>query len=334
MQSIKRREFLTSAVAGTAGVLLAGSLTKAAAPESAAPAKAAPAKAAPAKAAPAKAAPAKVNLDPTALVPLGKNLKVCRIGAGTGMNGGYRASNQTKMGKEQFEALLRYEYDQNVRLFDCADLYGTHPYVARVLKSKPRDSFQLVTKIWFHRQGLPETERPDADICVKRFLQELQVEYIDLVQIHCMMSPDWPKEMRKQMDIMQKLKKEGKIRAHGVSVHSLEALKAAAEEPWVDVIHVRLNHLGERMDGSIDDVVPIVKAAHKNGKGIIAMKVAGESKFDEKQRQESIHWLLGLGCVDAMVCGFERLDHVDEFKRNVRKKLVAMAQGRREAVLA
>jgi aryl-alcohol dehydrogenase-like predicted oxidoreductase len=285
-QRIKRREFLEGAVSGAAGMLLAGTVL-------------------PAQAAQAAAAPAAAQVDPTALVPLGK-LKMCRIGAGTGTHGDNRQSNQTRMGKERFETLLRYEYEQNVRMFDCADLYGVHSHVARALTGKPRDSYQLSSKIWFLRGGVPEAERPDADVCVRRFLEELEVEYLDLVQMHCMMSSDWPQQMRKQMDILEKLKEQGLIRAHGVSVHSLAALQAAALEPWVDVIHVRINPAQVYMDGTMDDVVPIIRGAHQAGKGIIGMKLAGQGVFNEEQREKSIQWVMGLGCVDVLIVGFEK----------------------------
>jgi hypothetical protein len=36
------------------------------------------------------------------------------------------------------------------------------------------------------------------------------------------------------MDLLAKMKDKGLIRAHGVSCHSLGALKTAAAEPWVD----------------------------------------------------------------------------------------------------
>jgi aryl-alcohol dehydrogenase-like predicted oxidoreductase len=311
MKKIKRREFLCTAAAGAAGVLAAGTLVRAE---------------------PEKPA-AKVDADPAALVPLGKHLKVCRMGAGTGMNGGNRQTNQTRLGKEKFEALLNYEYDRGIRAFDCADLYGTHPYVGRVLKGKPRESFQVFSKLWCLRGGLPEPERPDADVNVKRFLKELQMDYIDLVQIHCMTSPKWTQDMRKQMDIMAKLKEQGLIKAHGVSVHSFDALKAAADEPWVDVIHVRINPFKMRTDAAMDQVVPVVKKAHDAGKGIIGMKLVGEGQFDAQRREESINWVLGLGCVDCLVVGYEKTGQVDEIKSLVRKKLMAMARQREAAIV-
>lgn len=301
---IKRREFLGTAVAGTAGALVSGSLAIAQPP--------------------VKAAAAAV--DPTALVPLGKDLKVCRISCGTGMRGGGRQTNQTRLGKEKFEALLNYAYDHGIRQFDMADMYGTHPYVGRVLKNKPRDGFQLTSKIWTRRGGLPERERPLADVLVKRFLKELQTDYIDVLQIHCMDRADWNQAQRPQMDAMEKLKQQGLIRAHGVSIHSLSALETAAEEPWVDVIHARVNPYRMRTDGPMDKVVPILKKAHAAGKGIIGMKLIGEGTFDLPRRKRTLEFVINLGCVDAMTVGFEKPEEIDEFLANVRERLVAQAR--------
>ena len=301
---IKRREFLGTAVAGTAGVLVGGNLVIAA---------------------PKEAAPK--DVDPTALVPLCEELKVCRISCGTGMRGGGRQTNQTRLGKEKFEALLRHAYDRGIRQFDMADMYGTHPYVGRVLKDKPRDGIQLVSKIWTRRGGLPERERPLADVLVKRFLKELQTDYIDVLQIHCMDRQDWNLTERRQMDAMEKLKQQGLIRAHGVSIHSIPALRTAAEEPWVDVVHARVNPYAYRTDGPMDQVVPILKRIHAAGKGIIGMKLIGEGSFDLQQRKKTLRFAMELGCINTMTVGFEQPEQIDEFVNNVRERLVAQAGG-------
>src|SRR5512139_2159910 len=116
-----------------------------------------------------------VRFDPYALVQLGRTpLKVSRVCLGTGMRGGNRESNHTRLGKQAFESLIRESFDRGTRLFDLADLYGTHPYVIPALKGIPRDRYQIVTKIWWRRGGLPGDERPDADVSVARFLRELR----------------------------------------------------------------------------------------------------------------------------------------------------------------
>jgi predicted aldo/keto reductase-like oxidoreductase len=185
----------------------------------------------------------------------------------------------------------------------------------------PREYYVINTKMWWRQGGIPEKERPDADVVVKRFLKELKTDYIDVVLLHCVVTQKWPQELRKQMDILDKLKHKGIIRAHGVSCHSLTALKAAADEPWVDSVNVRINAYGKNMDASVEKVEPVVRKLHKAGKGVLGMKLIGEGAFrnSDEQRDKSISYVLGLGCVDAMVIGFEKIEEVDDFAARVRK---------------
>lgn len=299
---MKRREFLARSIAGVGGLLLgAGCLDT------------------------ARRKP--VMFDPYERVPLGKTkIKVSRVGFGTGMRGSKRQSNQTRLGKEKFEALLRTSYERGVRLFDLADLYGTHPYVARALRKMPRKNYVISTKIWWRRGGIPERERPAPDIVVERFLKELNTDYIDLILLHCVDRPNWPDELGEQMNILAKLKKKGIVRAHGVSCHSLPALEAAANEPWVDSVNVRINAYGKNMDGPVAKVEPVVRKLHKAGKGVIGMKLIGEGAFrnSDEKRDSSIRYVLGLGCVDAMVVGFEKVEEIDDFAARVRKVSTAL----------
>ena len=134
---------------------------------------------------------------------------------------------------------------------------------------------------------------------------------------------DWNRTERRQMDAMAKLKEEGLIRAHGVSIHSLDALKTAAEEPWVDVIHARINPFGHRTDGPMEQVVPVLKKIHAAGKGIIGMKLVGEGRFTPEQRKQTLKFVMDLGCIDCLTVGFEQQAQIDEFLVNVGERLTA-----------
>jgi aryl-alcohol dehydrogenase-like predicted oxidoreductase len=297
--NMNRREFLATTLAGAGAALLGGSGL-------------------------ALAAPAAPN--PFEMMPLGKSgLKVTRIGIGTGVRAGMRASNQTRMGAEAFESLVRTAFDRGIRFFDMADMYGSHPYVARALKGIPRDQYVMVSKIWVRSGGIPEQERFDANIIIDRFRKELSTDYIDLVLIHCMVTPNWTDEQKKQMDIMADQKAKGTIRAHGVSCHPLDALRAAAASPWVDSVHARINAFGEAMDGKPEQVAPILKQIHDAGKGVVGMKLIGEGKFrdDEQKKNESIRYVLKLGCVDTMIVGFEKAAEIDDFSARVKTALTA-----------
>jgi len=294
---MKRREFLAMSIAGVGEVLLGSKL--------------------------AAAQEQKPRMfDPYELVPLGKTkIKVSRVGFGTGMRGGGRQSNQTRLGKEKFEAILQASYERGVRLFDMADLYGTHPYVTSALRKMKRKDYVLSSKIWWRRGGIPEKERPDSDVVVQRFLKELNTDYIDVILLHCVDSAKWPEELSKQMEILAGLKKKGIVRAHGVSCHSLEALEAAANEPWVDSVNVRINAYGQNMDATPEKVVPVLKKMYEAGKGVVGMKLVGEGAFrnSDEKRDGSIRYVLGLGCVNAMVVGFEKVEEIDDFATRVRK---------------
>jgi len=146
-------------------------------------------------------------------------------------------------------------------------------------------------------------------------------DYLDLVLLHCVSSPKWPEELRERMDSLARLKTKGVIRAHGVSCHSLAALEAAAAEPWVDSVHVRINPYGMSMDDKPEKVVPVLKKLHAAGKGVVGMKIIGEGRLgnDAEKRDESARFVLGLGCVDVLNIGFEKVEEIDDFARRVRK---------------
>ena len=269
-----------------------------------------------------RAAEAGPTFDPYERVPLGKTgLKVSRLCLGTGMRGGQRQSNHTRLGKEKFQALLRAAYDRGVRLFDLADLYGSHPYLMPALAGVKREDFTIITKIWWSGGGIPEAERPDADQVVTRFLKEIGTDYLDVVLLHCVTSPQWPEELRKQMDLLAALKQKQIIRAHGVSVHSLSALEAAAAEPWVDSVNTRINPFQMSMDGPPDKVVPVLRKLHAAGKGVVGMKIVGEGRLrnDPVKRAESVRYVLGLGCVDVMNVGCESTAEIDDMAAMIRQ---------------
>jgi aryl-alcohol dehydrogenase-like predicted oxidoreductase len=209
-------------------------------------------------------------------------------------------------------------------VFDLADLYGTHPYVIPALKKIPRKDFMVISKIWWRPGSLPEKERPDADVVIPRFLKELKTDYIDLVLLHCVESGKWPEELSKQMEILANYKKKGVIRSHGVSCHALPALEAAASEPWVDSVHARINPTGTKMDGPPEAVVPVLRKIHAAGKGVVGMKIIGEGAYrnSDEQRDRSVNFVLGLGCVDILNVGFEKTEEIDDFAARVRRVAV------------
>ena len=261
--------------------------------------------------------------DPLQITELGRTgIKTTFLGMGTGFSGGNRSSNITRAGVA--ESLIREAYEKGIRFFDCADSYGTHPFAAEALKGFPREKYTIFTKMWVGQGGVPEPERPEADVVIDRFRKELNTDYIDLVQIHCMTDALWTDKQKKQMDKLESLKAKNIIRAHGVSVHSLEAMEAAADSPWVDVVHVRVNPYGEAMDKKDPAlVIPVIEKLHKSGKGVIGMKLIGNGNFrnDSEKIDASLKYVLGLGTIDLITVGFENPEQIDNYLARIRKVL-------------
>jgi len=261
------------------------------------------------------------NYDPFQIITLGNTgIKTTLLGMGTGFSGFNRSSNITRAGVA--ESMIRTAYEKGIRFFDCADSYGTHPFTNAALKGIPRENYTLGTKMWVTPGGIPEAERPNSEIVVDRFRKELNTDYIDLVQLHCMTNGEWTDKQKRFMDGLENLKAKQIIKAHGVSVHSFDALKVASENPWVDVIHVRINPFGDSMDQRDPAlVVPVIEKFHRAGKGVIGMKLIGAGSFKNNTEKidESLKFVLGLGTVDMIIIGFELPEQIDNYVERIRR---------------
>jgi 1-deoxyxylulose-5-phosphate synthase len=261
------------------------------------------------------------------IIELGRTgVKMSRLGQGTGVHGGERQSDQTRMGFAQLVDLMHHAYDRGIRFFDLADLYGTHVYFREALKRMDREKLAILTKVWWRYDGpegqtsLPE-RRQMARTALERFRHELTTDYIDIVLLHCLMRADWDKNMQPYMEVLSEEKQKGRIKALGVSCHNFDAMQTAAVTPWVDVILARINMQGgkdAKMDGSRKEVEDVLRLARQNGKAIIGMKIFGEGKLSN-QRDACIRYAQECGLLDAMTIGFHKPDQIDDVLRMMQK---------------
>lgn len=275
-----------------------------------------------ATAVPAKAA----KRSATDLVTLGNTgVKVTRLALGTGTFGG---RVQRELGQDAFTRLVRHAYDSGIRFFETADAYtGMPQMLGNALKGIPRDSYKLMTKYRFR-----DMENPQAHI--DRFRSELQSEYFDILLIHCVRSPQWPEETKKLQDAFSEAKSKKVILSHGASVHGLQGLRAFPGNKWLDLALLRVNHKGVRMDtmdlrdtpaiGDVNEVISTAKTLHKQGLGILGMKLVGESQFTQPEdREAAMQFVMKQGCVDSVTIGFKNTAEIDEAIQRMNRALNA-----------
>jgi len=232
-----------------------------------------------------------------------------RLAMGTGTVGSGHRSHQTALGVKGLSDLLLNGHDNGLRFFDAADAYGSHPHVAEALKHVSRDKVTILTKTWARD---PAEARADLD----RFRKELGTDYIDICLMHCLTEGDWTERYRGVMDVFSEAKEKGIIRAHGCSCHSIEALRAAAKSPWVEVDLVRINPIGSHMDADPETVVSVLREMKAAGKGIVGMKILGQGDLRNRQ-DEALKYALSLGVLDAFTIGAESKTEQQDLIRRI-----------------
>jgi predicted aldo/keto reductase-like oxidoreductase len=208
---------------------------------------------------------------------------------------------------------------------DCADLYGSHPYLRTALNGVPREKYIVMSKIW-PRSEYWNLASGGAQKEVDRFRKELNTDVLDICLIHCMTNGNWPAEHKRICDELSELKAKGAVRAVGVSCHDIGALKTACTHPWTDVILARINNVGKEaaMDASPEEVAPILKQARADGKAILGMKIFGAGKLTSpEQKDASLQYVWGNGLVDANTVGMLSPQQIDDTIERMNKVLTA-----------
>ena len=141
-------------------------------------------------------------------------------------------------------AALHRAVDEGVNFIDTADVYGdgrSERLIARLRRERPNDEIYVATKAG--RRLNPHVAEgynyENLRAFVERSLQNLEMECLDLVQLHC--PPSEVYERPEVFDALDRLVQEGKIRHYGVSVEKVvEALKAI-EYPNVQTVQIIFN---------------------------------------------------------------------------------------------
>ena len=179
------------------------------------------------------------------LVQLGKSdVHVFPIALGTNAVGGHNL--YPNLDEEQGKDVVRKAIDNGITLLDTTYIYGperSEELVGQVVQEYPREQVQIATKgshVIKENDEVVQNNDPDyLKAQVENSLKRLQVDYIDLYYIHF---PDENTPKEKQF-ALKELKDEGKIKAIGVSNFSLEQLKEANKDGYVDVVQLEYNLL-------------------------------------------------------------------------------------------
>jgi aryl-alcohol dehydrogenase-like predicted oxidoreductase len=161
---------------------------------------------------------------------------------------------------------LHQALDLGVNFFDSADVYGdgrSEHLLAR-LRRERSEPFYVATKAG--RRLQPHVaegyNRQNLRAFVERSLVNLNVEALDLLQLHCPPTPVY--YMPEVFGVLDEMQQEGKLRHYGVSVEKVEEALKAIEFPGVQSVQIIYNILRQRPADLL------FEQTQKKGVGILA----------------------------------------------------------------
>ena len=162
-------------------------------------------------------------------------------------------------------AVLHAAVDAGVTFLDTADVYGdgrSERLVGRLVRERP--GLVVATKMGRRADPhVPEAFTLDAfRAWTDRSRQNLGVDTLDLVQLHCPPTPVYDDD--RVFDALDTLVEEGGLTAYGVSVETCDEAMRALQRPGVATIQIILNAFRRK---PLEQVLP---AAAASGVGIIA----------------------------------------------------------------
>lgn len=188
-----------------------------------------------------------------------------------------------KVSEQQAVATLHAALDKGINLIDTADSYGdgrSERLIGRVLKERSERVY-VATKAG--RRIMPQSVsvyiRENLNSFVERSLKNLQVETLDLVQLHCP-----PTEVYYTPEVfgaLDDLAAAGKIQYYGVSVEKVEEAIKAMEYPNLQSIQIIFNIFRQRPADLFFDL------ATQNEVGVLARVPLGSGLLTGKMTRDT-----------------------------------------------
>jgi aryl-alcohol dehydrogenase-like predicted oxidoreductase len=264
-------------------------------------------------------------------------LEVSELGLGTvelGQDWGIAVPGEYGCPSEEDAlALLHRARELGVNFIDTARVYKkSEERIGRFLKSlgKESRSVYVATKVFMNKKEGPRAMREGMAGCLERSLQALELECVDLVQLHSARLEDITDSTA--WEVLDKARDQGKLRYIGATHYDAEAAAAAIESGAYDTVQPTYNPLMFQAGPAIDlaaekDVgviikTPLLKGAfsykreHLDADMARTAKVVEEFRFlersDQTLPQACIRYCLARPGTSTVIAGTQRPGHLEE----------------------
>ena len=224
---------------------------------------------------------------------LGKsNIEVSEISLGCWTMGGLSWVNGTPNGwanvdEAEVTEAINYAIDHGVTHFDNADVYGNgraERMLSRILGRRTND-FVIATKVgWFPGTAANAFEPAHIRHQCEQSLINLKRDYIDLYYFHNAYFGKNDEYLDNAVEVMYKLREEGKVRLIGQSAYSNEDFRKLIPKVKPDVIQSYANAMETIF---IEDNSPTRKLMEENQISFVAFRPIGQGLLLGKYNKEN-----------------------------------------------
>src|SRR5579884_757406 len=219
--------------------------------------------------------------------------------------------------EEQALAALNHALDLGINYIDTAASYGdglSEQRIGKVLKARGRKGLWLATKV-------DSRDGDEAMRSVERSLKNLQADYVDLLHMHSLTTPEDLAAIQAKDGVLNrlyKLRDQKVARFIGITCHTDPAvLKTALERLDLDCTQMALNAARIGMANMTYDpkasfeTLALPVAVRKN-MGVTAMKIFAQDKLTNKAATAKlIRYAMSLP-VAATTIGMPHVEFIDE----------------------
>ncbi|MCK5848934.1 MAG: aldo/keto reductase [Caldisericia bacterium] len=210
---------------------------------------------------------------------------------------------QANLSIDDAQRLMEYALDRGINLFDTGHLYKNYQYFTNISSSK-KQKMIISSKSYQHTyEGMMEE--------IEYGLKSIKRDYFDIFMLHEQESTMTLKGHREALRAIYDAKEQGKVRAVGVSTHSVQLTKDLLMHPEFEVIHPIFNKVGHGLiHGSIEQQKENIKNLYNAGIGLFVMKPLGGGRL-YKEFLESLEWIRDFEYKHSVAIGVKNKQELD-----------------------
>lgn len=216
--------------------------------------------------------------------------------------------SQLALPLEEGASIIRYALQHGINFLDTAQYYRTYPYISKALEGGNFSDVVICSKsLCDDYESMMEA--------IHEAREALSRSVIDIFLMHEVRSGQL-EERQGAWEALKDAKKQGLVRAIGLSTHHIDIAEVAASMAELDVVFPLINYAGlgiRKGDafGSREEMMNAIQKCHQAGKGIFSMKAFGGGSLTANY-QKALNYVFSKEEIDSVMIGFGKISEVDD----------------------